>query len=133
MSKGKQNDDLVKITHEPHRLPCKLNEAQKAETADQLATATQQLESLEYERKASAGDFKSRKEALTERLHKFANQVKEGIAVNSVDCELRLNYSKLTTVLIRLDTGEIVEERAMTDEEKQMQFEFEEKMAEEAA
>ena len=121
---AKKKTDLTKVTYEPHTLPCPLSEKEKAEAADQLATAIQSAESLELERKAAMGDFRSRLEALKERIHNLTRQVKEGVESRSVKCELRLNYTKLTAILIRTDTKETVEERPLTDEEKQMKFDL---------
>lgn len=120
-----KKDDLIKKTREPHVLPCKLSQQDRAEAANQLATAIQRVESLLLEKKAKMAEFKSLVDYQTERIHKLTIEVKDGVAQRSVDCELRLNYSKTNTILIRLDTEAIVEEREMTKEEKQMKFEFE--------
>jgi len=119
----KKTSDLTHKSKESHRLPCKISKEQKAEAADQLATAIQEADSLELERKTTLKDLGSRKEALIEKIHKLTQQVKDGVEQRSVDCELQLNYTKLTATLVRLDTEEIVEERPMTEEEKQMNFE----------
>ena len=125
MSKKKQDEkELIHKSIEPHSLPCKLTTEQKAESADQLATAIQQAESLELERKSVMGNFKSRKEFLIERIHNLTTHVKDGIEMRSVDCTLSLNYSKLKATLTRNDTNQIIEERPMTEEEKQMEFEY---------
>jgi len=117
--------DLIKVTHEPHSLPCALGEKEKAEAADQLAKSLEQAEGLELERKSVAGDFKSRLDALKERIHRLMVNVKNGVEMRSIDCDLSLNYTKLTAILARKDTGEVVEERPMTDEEQQMEMDFE--------
>jgi len=126
MAKKQNKDDLVKVTHEPHKLPFKLGQKEKAEAAEQLATTLQAAESLELERKSVLGEFKSRLNALEERIHKLTLNVKDGVEMRSVECELRLNYTTLAATLIRSDTKEVVEERPMTDEEKQMNLDFEE-------
>lgn len=117
--------ELIKKTHEPHVLPCKLTEKDVAEAADKLATAIQRVESLELEKKTKVAEFKGQIDAQKERIHNLTVEVKDGVAQRSIDCELLLNYTKLSATLIRLDHDEIVEERTMTTEEKQMKFEFE--------
>ena len=114
--------DLIKVTHEPHTLSCNLDANEKALAAEQLATAIQAAESLELERKSVLGEFKSRMNALKEKIHNLTMQVKDGVEMKSIDCELHLNYTKLTATLIRTDNKEIVEERPMTDDEKQMEM-----------
>ena len=115
----------IKKTTEPHRLPRKLSDKDKSLRAEWLADAVRALESLELEKKAVVGDFKSRMDAQKELIHKFSAQIKDGVEMCLVDCELNLNYSKLSAILIRLDTKKTIEERPMTEEEKQMDFDLE--------
>lgn len=122
---SKKEKDTIHTTHEPHTLPCKLDEKDKAEAADQLATAIQQGESLELERKSALGDFNKRQKFLVSRIHNLTINVKDGIIMKSVDCELKLNHTTLTAILIRTDTKEEVETRPMTLEEKQMNLDDE--------
>lgn len=124
VEKDEKKDDLIKKTHEPHVLPCKLSQEDRAEAADKLATAIQRVESLTLEKKAKMAEFKGLIDHQAERIHSLTVEVKDGIAQRTVDCELRLNYSKLNAILIRLDTEDLVEEREMTTEEKQMKFDF---------
>ena len=119
---SKKNKDMIQKTYEPHVLPCKLSEKDRAEAADKLATALQRVDSLELEKKAKVAEFKGLIDAQKERIHSLTVEVKDGVAQRPIDCELQLNYSKLSATLIRLDIDEIVEERAMTEEEKQMKF-----------
>ena len=120
MTKKKEILDVVHTTHEPHTLPCIITGKERAEAADQLATAIQQGESLELERKSTMGDLKKRKDNLLERIHNLTIKVKDSIEMRPVVCELRLNHTKLTATLIRLDTNEEVESRPLSSEEKQM-------------
>ena len=122
---SKKEKEVIHTTHEPHTLPCKLTEKDKAEAAEELATAIQQGESLELERKSVLGGLKKRKDNLIERIHNLTIQVKDGIAMRSVVCELKLNHTTLKAILIRTDTEEIVDERPMTQDEKQMQLDDE--------
>lgn len=122
---SKKEKETIHTTHEPHTLPCKLSEKDKAQAAEELATAIQQGESLELERKSVLGDLKKRKDNLIERIHNLTISVKDGIVMRSVDCTLKLNHTKLNAILIRLDTDEIVDERPMTQEEKQMNLDDE--------
>lgn len=121
----KDKDDRIKVTHEPHNLPCKLTTKDRAIAANQLAEAIQNLESLEIERKVETKNYNSRKQQFTGSIHRLSREVSNGEAVRSVDCELRLNYTKLTAKVVREDTGEVVTERPMSEDEKQMDMDFE--------
>ena len=120
-----EKKDLIHKSVEPHRVKCVLTTDEKAEAANQLASAYMDLESLALERKTAMTEFKNRRERIEERVHVLSLKVKEGVEMRSVRCELQLNYTKLRATLIRLDTEEIVEEREMTNDEKQMKLEFE--------
>ena len=122
---AKKTKDTIQVTHEPHVLPCKLSERNIADAADKLVTALQRVDSLKLEKKAKVAEFSSQIDTEAERIHSLTIEVKDGVAQRPVDCELRLNHTKLTATLIRLDTEDIVEEREMTSDEKQMKIEFE--------
>lgn len=119
--------DVIQKTKESHVLPCKLSEKDIANAADKLATALQRVDSLKLEKKAKMAEFSSQIDAQAERIHSLTVEVKDGIAQRPVDCELQLNHTKRTATLIRLDTEDIVEEREMNQEEKQMKISFEKK------
>jgi len=122
----KEDNDLIHRSTELHTLPCKLTKDEKAQAAKELAEKIDQLEALEETRKATMSEFKSKKENLQAQVLALGRQVREGTKLQSVECQLQLNYSKQRVRLIRLDTNEVIEERPMTDEEKQMNLEFDE-------
>ena len=123
--KEKKTGDRINVTHEPHPLACKLTTEDRAAAANQLAEAIQNLESLEIQRKTDTKNFNSLMQQLAGSVHRLSREVANGEAVRSVDCELRLNYTTLAASLVRTDTGEIVETRPMTEDEKQMDMDFE--------
>jgi len=123
--KEKESGDRVKVTHEPHALACKLTTEDRAIAANQLAEAIQNLEALEVDHKTDMKNFNSLKQQFTGSIHRLSREVANGEAVRSVDCELRLNYSTLTASLWRTDTGEMYDQRPMTEDEKQMDMDFE--------
>ena len=125
VKKTRKKKDLIKITFEPHNLPFKLGIKEKAEAAEELATALQSAESLALERKSVLSDFNSRAGGLTKKIHTLTLNVKDGMQMRSLECDLHLNYTKLTATIIRTDTNETVEERPMSEEEKQMQLDLE--------
>lgn len=111
----------IKVT-EFHNLPCSLTLPERAEAAQELANVIYVAESLELEKKSTMAGFKSRMDCIKERIHNLSRKVKDGIEIRPVDCELQLNHTKMTAILIRLDTQEIIEERPLTAEEKQLNF-----------
>ena len=122
--KEKETGDRIKITHEPHPLACKLTTEDRAIAAGQLAEAFQNLEALEIQHKTDTKNFNSLKQQFAGSVHRLSREVANGEAVRSVDCELRLNYTTLTASLWRTDTGEMYDQRPMTEDEKQMDIDF---------
>jgi len=126
MAKQEKNaGDRIKVTHEPHPLACKLTTQDRAVAAGQLAEAIQNLEALDIQHKTDTKDFNSLKQQLAGSVHRLSREVANGEAVRSVDCELRLNYTTLTASYWRTDTGEMFDQRPMTEDEKQMDMDFE--------
>ena len=122
--KSQKKGDLIHTSEEPHDLPCKLTTAERATAAGLLANAVENLKALEDEKKDVMADINARKKRLVKDLNTLSRHVKDGEATRSVMCELELNYNTLTATLTRKNTGEVVDERPMTEEEKQTQFDF---------
>jgi len=121
--KGKKGD-TIKHTPETHSLPCKLNTEQIAEAAENLASALQEVETIEIEKKAVMKDYNSQIDNCKKRIHRLMTHVKNGVEYRPVECDLQFHIKKVLAILVRKDTGDVVEERPMSDEEKQMQIEF---------
>jgi len=122
-SKGK-NGGTIKHTAETHSLPCKLTTGQIAEAAENLASAIQEAEGIEIEKKSVMKDYNSQIDNCKKRIHRLMTHVKNGVEYRPVECDLQFHIEKVLAILVRKDSGELVEERPMTDEEKQMQIEF---------
>jgi hypothetical protein len=119
-----KNREIVKHTEETHTLPCKLTTEEIADAAEELASAIQELEGVEIEKKAVAKEYNSQVDNIKKRIHRLMTHVKNGVAYRSVKCDLQFHIKKVLAILVREDTGDIIEERPMTEEEKQMQIEF---------
>lgn len=127
MAKTKKKD-TIHISQEPHQVKCIMTDTEKAAAALVLANAHQEQESLAIEKKAALGMFKQRADKLAEQIHVTSLMVQNGVEIRSVLCELKLNYTTGRATVTRLDLpGGTVEEREMTDEEKQMQLPYKSK------
>jgi hypothetical protein len=60
------------------------------------------------------------------RVDQHFSPEKDGYEHRWVDCEITLNMTTCRALVTRKDTGEIVEDRPMSPDEKQLQIEFEE-------
>ena len=106
----------TKITRE---LPVKLNAKQLEEKRDALAEAVLKRTELEQNlRDHSAGERKAIKLQKAE-AKRLATEIQTESATLEVACSEELHYATNQYRVTRLDTKEIVEERALTEEERQ--------------
>lgn len=88
--------------------------------SENLDLATE-LEELTEQRKAIHNERKTTKDLLTERL----KALKYGQEEREVECEWRTSIGTQQARLYRTDTGECIDSRALSEEERQQAFEFE--------
>ena len=113
--------DLVKVMREFHTLPCKVTKADQAKAAQDLADALEEIEIVNDELKELKARCKARIEKAVKRTKELVATVQKGTVMQSVECELQLNFNTVTASLYRLDTDDIVNQRPMTDEERRME------------
>ena len=111
------------------QLPVKLDSEQIAERGQEMAGKALDAALLESEIEAAKdearGKLKKLKEYLVEIrgwLKALALEVREGEAVQSVLVEARFASDNSCVEIVRLDTGEIVETRPFTEEDRQMEI-----------
>lgn len=98
------------------------SEQEKKEIASKMAEATTKAQELEIEKKEVAATIKARIETNAKELHEFGKQYRDGYEWRSIEC--RREYDDIEGVVrtYRKDTGEVVEERAMTASERQQEI-----------
>ena len=86
----------------------------------EMARATNRASEAEEQKKAAMAGFKDtiEKEQLTARMS--ARHISNGYEMRNIECKKYLDFTNCTVKVIRTDTGEIVVERKMRDNEKQM-------------
>lgn len=116
-----------KITPRKEKLMLKVifGEDELKEFSGQLARATEELCAAEEEKKAITAQFKERTESAKMTALALSRKINSGYDMRYVDCELKMDDPRVGEVtIIRLDTGEIVRTRPMTDEECQFKLDF---------
>lgn len=73
---------------------------------------------------AVKSQFKSRIDAATAKRNEYSAIINAGCEYKPVDCKLIKDYGVNTITVVRLDTGEIVSERAMSMAERQRGLDF---------
>ena len=123
MAKQKENDK-VKTTHERHLLKCELSQDELLQCGDELAGALDNLRQAQEEKESVVKDFKAKEAMCEAEITTKQLLVRNKYEYRQTDCKLILDYTKQSATLIRLDTEGIVNERQLSEEEKQMDLGF---------
>ena len=121
----KQKDEAkVKTTHETRLLKCELTEEEVRVADQELARNLDELESLDDKLKELKADFKAQIEAKEAAAKVQRNLVRNKWDYRNTACTMVLDYTNGTVTVTREDTGEIIKDRKMLTEEKQMDMGF---------
>lgn len=99
-------------------------ESELKKIGQEMAFTVGELEDLEQEKKDAMAGFKDRMEALSTRIKDAAHKINTGQEQRLIDCEVRKDFARNVVETFRLDTYGLVEERALTLEERQQELEF---------
>jgi hypothetical protein len=102
------------------RLDCKLTDEEIAKTARKMAALELEIENTEGHKKAAVKEYADELKEMRARAREYARGVREGVIKRSV--EIREEVHNLLMVTVRLDTGETIESRNLTEEERQQAF-----------
>lgn len=117
--KGASRDAPVVRAKYTKRLPVECNDAEKAKLANELSKVTLELEVIENEKAEELRAFRERSSGLKDRQRELARCVKDTTKMQDVRCEERFDVGTNTIRVVRLDTLEVVEERAATADDRQ--------------
>ena len=93
---------------------------EKRENAHDLARKTQYVDEIELRKKRLTADLKAEAETAASEVQRLARFVHDEHDYRMIDCEWEMNTPKNGRKwLVRLDTGEVVKEVAMTPGELQ--------------
>ena len=113
-------------------LKCELTKDEVAAAANNLAKLLDDYQALEAQLTSIKAEFKAKLEKCDADVRIKQRLVRDKYEHRYVECDVEYNYSTGTVKITRKDTGEIVEERAMTLGEKQMTIDFDSKKKEKA-
>lgn len=133
---GLQSETAPPVMHWPEAtekkyLRCELHDKERLAYCDESATLVERIEQLEDQKKASASQYKSAIEEKAARLSRVSSYIRNGWEEREVSCHWRYECSGLEPdgtpifhpekkTLVRDDTGEAVEIREITQEERQL-------------
>jgi hypothetical protein len=85
-----------------------------------LSHAIGEVEGLEEEKAGFMADLKGRMKEAKDKVKLLAEKIRTGSEVRLVECRLEKDFLSNAVRTYRTDTNELVEERAMTVEERQL-------------
>lgn len=110
-------EEIVPIVRD---LPVKLTDEERLTKGDELVTAQTEYNELQAEKVKLSAEQKP----IKKRVDKLVRTLKAGTELRPVQCEKRLIDATNEVVVVRMDTGEEIERRAQTPEERQQAFEL---------
>lgn len=99
-------------------LPCPINKAAADRKRDEVITVLDQID----EQNALMKPFRMKIAELHELKHELRDSIKSMTENRSVKCLEERDYSKRVVRVVRLDTRAVVEDRPMTDNDRQSEM-----------
>lgn len=126
-TKEKNEAPPVKIERFSQNLAVALKPAEIAERADRAAHLLADRDHLEAEFDEQRKHQKAQIQKLETEMRRLSSEVREKVSYRDVECERRFIYAEKIVRDVRSDTGEMLMERPMSEQESQRQFDFDEK------
>lgn len=107
-----------KSSLEREALPCQLSDHELALKGDELADLLRQAADVEAEMKATAKRYKSRLDILSAQASMLGGIILGKVEDRAVEVETTFAFDAGTMRRVRLDTGEVLDERPMSEKER---------------
>jgi hypothetical protein len=124
--KGERFVSLKKLTR---NLPCRLTETELLDRADQLSVVVQETTAEEGRQTDVKAQMKARLTELDARKTRLAITIGRKEEYRDVEVELMADVQAGTVTIYRMDNGEALETRPMTEQERQSSLPLEEPAA----
>lgn len=108
--------DLRRITKQ---LPVALTEAEMVKLGQELAHETVEIDAKYAHKSEVAKEINALIEAHENEVKRLSALINAKAERRDVECLMRYDFTAMTVITTRLDTDEVIEERGMTDAEKQ--------------
>jgi hypothetical protein len=104
------------------KLPCSLSDDEVRQRGEELARRIRAREELDEARRENQKDYRDRLAELDLEIATLAREVRDRTAYREVGVVMHRNLATRTVEWVRRDTGEVVRQRPMTDDELQGQL-----------
>lgn len=101
----------------PKSIAVELTPDEISEAATELVKAQDEIAALKEELAEVKKEHKEQVSVIEVRERKFAGMVRDKVEMREVECEVILDYQAERYTVTRLDTGEVVEDREMSQDE----------------
>lgn len=98
-------------------LPCPLTDKRKLEMLDEVAVSVRERERLNDHLKSFTANTKKIIAGHEEKIKKITTDVHQGIEMKPVICTKTIDYVGGRITITRDDTGEVLEDRALEEED----------------
>jgi len=133
MKKGKKLEDgTVVLRKVKKRLPVKLDDHAVAMAGVRLAHLIQKEGEQITLVKAEKKRLDETVNDITAEIAKEADSIRTGTVEGDVEVEVRADFARSFAEYVRLDTGETIEKRTLTDDERQQKMVFDDEAADDA-
>ena len=116
----RKHPDLKWLAEEQRTISQKLTEAEKAEYADDMAKLDKEIEELEDERSRISNSLKKQIDAKENERRAMSKIVRQGQEEREILCDKVADYDSGEIKWADAVTGEVVDKRPMTSEERQL-------------
>jgi hypothetical protein len=103
-----------------------LTDKEKMDASQKLALVTRELSQEKLNKAEVMKNFSAKIAKLEAGIQEFATMVNDGFKFAYVKCIRRFNFKEGKKYLIRIDTGEIIDQEKISDEERQEKLNLEE-------
>lgn len=119
-STPKDSDVRVELCEE--QLKCQLTDDELDKIADRSAHLTGEIESKRAEMKAAQSSQASEIKSLESQLSSLAGKRRDRCEYRMIECQRVFDYRSNEVRVVRLDTNEVVRQRAMIGSEREMEL-----------
>lgn len=116
-------DEQTQVIPEKRQLRCGFTEAEMLDMGRDLCEAIRVQGQLTEELATIKSDYKGKIGDRTTRINELVAKVTSGCENRDVDCEKHIDFVQNIVRVVRMDTGEIIEERGLFHYERQMALE----------
>jgi hypothetical protein len=106
-------------------LPCDLTMSEVAAYSEELAKITNTQVEIEAEKKEVLSDFTAKLNKCVADGRVLARKITTKKEDRHIECDLEFDYIRGQVFTIRMDTGATIDQRKLTDDERQERLNFE--------